>query len=192
MGRSVRGLVYVVLLVPLLFASTAVAQGVYIGGVYGSTSASIVNSYYANGFDTTSQGYKLFVGYEFMPYLGIEGAWAYLGQYATNPSVIPYAGWVNADGYSVSVVGNLPLGKVVTLYGTVGYAFWHAWLTGDARLLNLAVAYGFPLAATGSDPVYGAGLRLNFGNFAIQGGWERYDTTYVKADFYSLGARYRF
>jgi len=163
----------VLLLVGAVGAAHAGAP--YVGGAlggtdYGSNASGISGS-------GSGVGGKLFVGYQFTPYVAIEGGAVDLGHLNRDP------GRIQGDGVYADVVGRLPLNDKWALLGSIGAA---------------RIKLDTP---NGSDR--GNGLKLGLGaqydltrNVALRGEWERYQPREFgerpKIDQYTLGVHVAF
>lgn len=156
----------------------AAEPGVYFGGSVGQSNVKIDDV----DFDTTETGYKAFVGYNFLPYLGVEGGYVDFGSPSDNfgPASIE----LDLTGLEAFVVGTLPVGPV-DLFAKAGAIEIKAEL--DAK----NTVFG-DLSEDNSDLyfAYGAGAAMNFGKFAIRIEAEGYDISDVDLYFISLGATY--
>jgi hypothetical protein len=72
-----------------------------------------------SGFDSTGFGWKIFGGYRFNPYLGLEGSYADLG---SSSGGLKYA----VHSWNIAGVGRIPFGTGFFLQGKVGAAFTRA------------------------------------------------------------------
>jgi len=172
----------VVLVASLGGSRPAAAQGFYLGG---AASHAAIN---ATVVDETRNSYKFFLGYELPVFLGFEAAWVNFGKF---DGVITSAGGSTRVGYdaktaTAALTGRIPLGDLVTLYGKAGYMYWST----DVALTGTATDPHFEAGTDhGHDPFYGAGLRFNFGKFAVLGEWERYRLSDVDINAVSAGFR---
>lgn len=99
----------------------------YIGGGAGvsyydmkSEDLNTIPSVTTQGFDSTGFGWKLFGGYRFNPYFGLEGSYADLG---SSSGGLKYA----VHSWNVAGVGRLPFGASgFYMQGKVGAAFTRA------------------------------------------------------------------
>lgn len=155
--------------------STASGPGLYIGGSLGAPR-------YQDGIGGGSTGgdgvsVKGYLGYQFSPYVSVEGTLADLGH------VDGGTGRVKSRAASVDLVGTLPLNTQFSLLGRIGAA--------QVRSTTPA----------GKDD--GTGLKLGLGaeyalsrNVALRGEWERYraDLFGNKPDIdqYTVGVKYKF
>lgn len=112
-GLAVKALLGAGLLVGALGA--AQAEGYYIGGNVGQPDyrANINGSINGGGGDT---GYKLYGGYQFNRYFGLEGGYFDLGK------VSDATGNANGRGLFLDAVGTFPLTPSWSLLGSAGYS----------------------------------------------------------------------
>jgi OOP family OmpA-OmpF porin len=183
---------------PAFAAGTAHAAetGLYFGGSVGQTTAkasapvqiSSIPTFSTFHFDNNDTGYKAFVGYNFQPFLGVEGGYVDFGSPSdnTNFGFIGVNGEFDATGWEAFLVGTLPIGPV-DLFVKAG---------GIESSMDLKVHDSLGRSAKDSESnemfAYGAGVAINFGQFALRVEAEAYDVS--KLDdlyFISLGATYR-
>lgn len=165
-------------------AHTAVANpGIYIGAAYG------VASLDGENFDDDTQVLKGFVGGKFNDYIGVEAA-------ANDYGEAEGSGYESElTGYTLAVMGYLPLGDHFDLFAKFGNLWWK----------NDFTVLGYSDDVSGDEMFFGAGAQFNFGeHFALRLEWERYevelssdevgidlDTTY-DVDVASLGVVFTF
>lgn len=94
------------------------------------------------GMDNTGFAGKIFGGYRFSPYFGLEGGYADLGR-ASGPAFFSVHSW------TLAAVGRIPFGTGFNLQGKVGAAFNRAQGFVDTHyrtgvLLGAGVGYDFP------------------------------------------------
>jgi hypothetical protein len=94
------------------------------------------------GIDETGFGWKLFGGYRFSPYFGLEGSYADLGNTSGG---VKYS----VHSWNVAAVGRIPFASGFVLQGKVGAAFTRAQDFGNHYyrtnlLLGAGVGYDFP------------------------------------------------
>ncbi|MGH8640446.1 MAG: outer membrane beta-barrel protein [Burkholderiales bacterium] len=154
--------------------------------------------------DGKNTGYKIFGGYEFNPYFGVEvslvdlGKVKYSGSYLGAPVT---GGKVEVVGLNASAVGIVPVNESFSLFGKLGIFAWEASWSD--------VTGGVPTKAqdNGADLSIGAGFTFNFTkNFSARLEWERFKagggedyntgfpnlTSSAKIDFVSLGFLFKF
>lgn len=185
-------------------AVLAADSGFYIGGSIGQSklknldSTDIDTEFASLGVtssttvDDTDTGFKIFGGYRIMQYLAVEVAYADLGEATANSAITaPSLGQVvtkaNADAFTISALGILPIGENFSVFGRVGVNFWNA----DLKTSGFGVSASDD--ADGTDWVYGAGVMYNVNaNFALRGEWERYDLDGTDVDLLSAGISWSF
>jgi len=172
-----------VLAASALLAVSARAEGLYIGGNVGGS------DYRGDAIgglstDRSGTGYKLYGGYSFNPYFGLETGYADLGHFNGD------AGRLRARGLFLDAVGSYPLGYNFSVLGV---------FTGRLSQDLNASAPGGPSADSGSGTSYklGAGLQYDLSkSVALRGEWERYrfDALDTKPgiNLFSVGVNYRF
>lgn len=118
--------------------------------------------------DDKATTWKLFGGYQFNSYLGIELGISDMGDW---PASVTGLGPATAQlrVFETVLVGTWPLGQRFSVYGKAGAYQWDA-------------DYKFPAGVAGSadsngkDLTYGAGVRINFTrNTALRLEWQRYN-----------------
>ena len=150
--------------------------------------------------DNSDLGFKVFGGYQFTKYLGLEGGYAQFNNYtasgpvtgstATPPVVSAYQTEKN-NAWTLAAVGTLPLTKDFSVFGKVGADNWK-------RTTNTSVASATTRDRTSSiergvDPFYGVGVSYALmDNLTVRGEYERYDFGGPKIDFISAGMAFKF
>jgi OOP family OmpA-OmpF porin len=185
----------------------------YVGLGYGSSEADSDISNFGNDMlalghvvsnltvDDSSEGLKLFGGYNFNEYFAAELAYVDLGEVTVSfdgisndvPQMLLDAGGllpVLGDGFSVAAVGRYPFGERFAIFGKVGAYFWEADLAIDVT--GGITATGNP-TVDGTDVVYGVGGDLYLGDlFGLRLEWERYALDPNDVDFVSASVLFRF
>ena len=112
---------------PGMAADAAGGAGWYLGAGLGQST--VKENHPGNGYtidrDTHDTGYKLFGGYRFNRYFGIEGGYTDFGKEKFDwvySAVESGAGKVSANAFSVSATGRLPVGYDFALLGKLGIA----------------------------------------------------------------------
>jgi OOP family OmpA-OmpF porin len=181
----VAGIAITVALLGLGLGRVSAAQGTYLGAAW---SHAAVNE---TVIDDTKNAYKLVLGYEFEPFLGIEVGWVDFGEF---DGVITAAGGSTRVGYdaktaTAAITGRLPIRDLAALYAKAGYMFWST----DVKLTGTVSDPQFVEGKdNGRDPFYGGGLRINLGKWAVFGEWERYKLSEIDIDAISAGVRITF
>lgn len=75
-------------------------------------------------YQDNDTAYKLYVGYKYNQYLGIEGGYTNLGKYTANPTTAASSGdaTIKTDSWNLYAVGTLPLASGFSLMGKAGVA----------------------------------------------------------------------
>jgi OOP family OmpA-OmpF porin len=109
-------------------------------------------------FDANDTGYKLFASYTASNYLGIEGGYIDFG--SPDDVVGGFSGEIDASGWNLYGVGNLPLSDGVDLFAKAGIVAWEA----DSVINGVLVDTN-----DGTDLALGLGARWNSnGSFGLR------------------------
>lgn len=195
----------VLVLSGLVAASQALAQGgFYIGGSVGQSDINddvAIPSLITSGtVDGTDSAFKIYVGYQFNDYFGMDVGYVDLGKARYNGSYFgtPVTGGsVDIWGLNFSAVGTLPVGAGFAVFGKLGLFAWEATAKDTTA--------GFPFRGTeyGGDFSLGVGFSYNFTkNLSARVEWERfglgggggydYSVDLGHVDLLSFGMAYRF
>ena len=125
--------------------------------------------------DSKDTAYKLYGGYQFNPYVGLELGYDDLGK-------LEGTGNARAHGVYLDAVGTLPLSTDWSLLGRIGVVNSH---------VKTSLA-GVDSSSSGTDWKAGLGVQYNLTkNLSIRGEWERYRVkafdTKSDADLASVG-----
>jgi len=109
-------------------------------------------------FEATDTGYKIFASYEFSNHLGIEAGYIDFGE--PNDQFQGLNGEIDASGWNLYGVGNLPLTDGVDLFAKAGIVSWDADSIIDGILVD---------TEDGEDLALGFGARWNLNeNFGFR------------------------
>ncbi len=160
--------------------------------------------------DTSDQGWKLFGGYQFNRYFGLEASFATLGEYTRTGSgsgVNAISGGPAVDfstdstlelnGFGVSAVGTLPLSRQLSAFAKPGLFRWSA-------KNDIAVSQSGAGASASSVDDNGIDFQLGIGAsyrinrlWRVRAEWERYfrmgeqsTTDEADVDLFSLGVEF--
>jgi hypothetical protein len=167
--RSIK-LVCLAALALLAFPAGAVdATGVYVGAGVGSSDLAV------DGFSGNDFAYKVFAGFDFNPYIGVEGGYLNGG----SPSDRGFD--IEVDGWDLAVLGKWPVSDQFEIFARLGYVWWDAEADG----------FG---SDSGEDLMYGLGVGFDFNDqFGVRGEWERMDIEDTdRADLWTVSLLFRF
>jgi long-chain fatty acid transport protein len=171
------------------FASTFAAQGV---------TATETSS------DPTDLGIKVFAGYRFNKYLGLEGGFAQLNNFKANgTTTAPFAGTVyetdKDNVWTLAAVGTWPVTKDFSVFGKLGAGNWkritNTWVPDPASTFPCPDCNTIRTSSIdrGTNPYYGVGASYALlDNLEVRGEYERYDVGGPKVDLLSGGLAVKF
>ena len=138
--------------------------------------------------DDKGTTWKIFGGYQFNPYLGVELGLVDLGD---RPAFVSGFGVASAKFriFETLLIATLPVGERLAFYGKAGIFQWDADYEFNPPVAGSA-------DANGNDYTYGLGVRFNLTrNAALRLEWQRYDdvgdpatTGRFKADVFGVNA----
>lgn len=138
--------------------------------------------------DDKGTTWKIFGGYQFNPYLGVELGLVDLGD---RPAFVSGLGVASAKFriFETLLVGTLPVGQRLAFYAKAGVYQWDADFEFNPPVAGSA-------DANGNDYTYGLGVRFNLTrNAALRLEWQRYEdvgdpatTGRFKADVFGVNA----
>lgn len=154
--------------------------------------------------DSNDTGGKLFVGYRFNDYLGLEAAYIDFGKekFTYQDPSVHGSGNVKVSAYSMAAVGRLPLGNSFALLGKIGVA------NAQAKYNDNWSDTGVPGSTSGTKnttvPVLGIGVDYALGkSLSLRAEYEDYGkpkivedsylgTAKIKTELLSVGLAYHF
>lgn len=199
----------------IALASTAIAaqaqmadRGFYLGGSVGGAKYNSFNELCRDitgalpGFeidascdsDETVPGGKLYGGWRWNRHFAVEGGFASLGAAEGNTIIFgrDVSGEISVDALFIELVGSVPLGERVRLFGKLGVAAIDTNLKTEVFPVpaDIAVPQGTSFSKSFTEPVLGTGLEFGFTE-KLMGRleWERYDFE-DGIDFFSAGLLY--
>jgi hypothetical protein len=189
-----RKIAVAALVVAIALASPALAQkknGFSLGGSLGSARIEldgVAPDFSDFSFEGDDLGYKIYGGFRFLRFLGVEAGYVDLG----NPSYSTRLGDATLDtdfalsGWNACAVAYIPI-FLVDVFFKVGYFWWDGEIR--ARLEN-----DFDrITDSGSDLVYGIGVAVWLGPVAIRGEFEYFDVNTASTVWLaSAGVSYTF
>jgi OmpA-OmpF porin, OOP family len=156
-----------------LLASPAFAapegSGFYVGAGIGASDLS------AGGFSGNDFAFKVFGGYDFMKYVGVEAAYMDGGSPSDSGLDVDVTGW------DLAARGILPVGERGEVFAKVGWVWWDL----DAGYLG---------SDDGNDLMYGIGGGFRFTDqFGLRAEWERLDIEDTdSADLWTVSGYWKF
>lgn len=146
----------------LALADQAEDHGLYLGAAWGM--ARVEDS----DFDDDNDYGQVFVGYQILPFLGVEGAYYDFGRYGN-----AFAS-TDTEATSLAITGRLPISEMVALYANFGPVWWET-----------DVNYGsFRGSADGEDLKFGAGISLEISpNLDLHASYDWIDVDLDSDDF---------
>lgn len=176
--------------VALLFAGTATAEdtGVYVGGSVGWAylAGEGTDRIEDQDFDFSDDdvGYKLYAGWQILPFLGVEGGYVDFGEVEDTTPLTRTR--IATDGWDAFVVGNVPLG-FIDLFAKVGVIAFDSDLDFNGNNVS------FDDSESGTEAAYGVGAAFELGSFAVRGEWEYFDVDGLDdLTLLSVGLTYQF
>lgn len=157
----------------------AVADGHwFLGGAIGT--ANIDESIDGFQFDSDSTSYRVFGGYQFNNYFGLEAGYLDLGsfdeQVLVNGAIVPVS--ADADGFTFAAMGRAPVGEKLALHATVGSFFWDG-----ANMIA-----GVDDNVSDANIFFGVGLSVSLTkNMSIRGDAVRYELEEANSNVYTIG-----
>lgn len=134
-------------------------------------------------FDEDDFGYKIYAGFMFLPFLGVEGGYIDFGNPETDFSSTIVGNVdieLEADGFEGYLVGLLPLGPV-EIFAKLGMVSYD--VEG-----NIDTAFGdFSIEDDGEELAGGVGASIGLGNLKIRAEYQMYDVDGVD-DLYMISA----
>ena len=156
--------------------AVAADNGIYLGASVGQSGLEIDDFDY----DASATGYKVIAGWRFLDWLAVEGNYVDFG--SGDDRVAGTKIETEADGFSLSAVGFLPVGPV-DLFARVGAVDWSADLSSP----------GFGSGSDdGTDLTYGIGAQFRVWSLGIRAEYEMFDISDADLDMISLGVTWTF
>jgi OmpA-OmpF porin, OOP family len=172
----------IALLALVALGTPASAGTFYVGASWLSTDAEFDTA--VDNFDTDDSGWKVFAGYDFLRFLGVEASYRDLGTF--DQTIGPNSISADLSVYDAEVRGFLPIGKALELFAKVGYGNISADITTSDGITT------FSGDDTSGELLYGVGVAIKLGEgFAVRAEWEEWDVD-TSLNGFSVGASFRF
>ncbi|WP_116809089.1 porin family protein [Steroidobacter cummioxidans] len=181
-------------LLGLLSSTTVLAEiqpGFYVGAGIGSATIEFDEEVDDFRFDADDTAFKVFGGYNFNQYFAIEAAYFDGGK--PKETVVSVPGFrgdieIGTTGLIASVIGRLPIGDYVSVYGKLGYASYESELKGrvNGDVIDSATF-------DDEDVAWGAGIAFNVGpSFELRGEYDNIDMADGDFSILSVNGVYKF
>jgi OOP family OmpA-OmpF porin len=197
-----------------------VANAVAITGLPAGITPSIVGT--STGSDAWEEfddvGWKLYGGYQFNDYLGIEALYAELGSFERSAQLSGAVGLfapayleeeAEVDGFGLALVASVPLGSSFSAFGKAGVFSWETDTSGRLGIQTgticaificgpIADRQSYSVDDSGSDPMFGLGMEFAGGGWGLRLEWERFTglahgfDAEADMDLFTLGIQYQF
>ena len=191
----------------------AAEAGFYLGAGAGQANVEVDDVLGVSGanFDEDDTGFKVFGGYRFFPWLGVEAIYVDAGSPSVGGPLYPDGSGQGRLGIDVkalvaAAVFILPLGDRFELFAKPGFAYWKA---DTSVYVNDPLAGEFRVSQDDDDSAFfvgaGAGfhvsdhfgIRLEYEWFEVTPQWDEYEEEFVQeldasASFISASFVYRF
>jgi OOP family OmpA-OmpF porin len=175
-----------------------------MGNVGSTVDASLANQGVtgSTSFSGTNTAGKLFGGYQFSRYFGIEGGYSDLGQFSADSAIsapAPDSGsgtWKASNVWSLAAIGSVPIQKDFSAFGKLGLAYSKVDLSYIAPVSGATVSQ----SSSQTTPLLGLGLKYDIDkHIALRGEWERYlnlgdsgTTGRSDVNLWTVSVQYRF
>ena len=169
----------------VLLAGTGMAHaGIFFGASIGETSFQAEETNFS--LDDTADAYKVFAGFTFLKFVGVEASYVDFGNVEDEVSPGTDAE-IDATGWDVFAKGILPIGKHFDIFAKAGVVVWDT----EQTLSGVVSGSG---SNDGTDPVYGGGLTFRFAKIVgIRVEYERFDLEDTDSvDLASAGVEIKF
>lgn len=162
--------------------------GINFDGWYGGLG--IGQSHYrdvgADSANGRSEGWKVYAGYQFNRYLGIEGGYVNLNDMTATSGTVRTD--IDTDGWALAAVVSYPLTDKISVMGKLGAAY----MLADVRTKEGA-ALSVITGDDGYEPNYGVGVSYALlDNLSLRAEWERFDRKEYDIDLVSAGIAMKF
>lgn len=136
--------------------------------------------------NTRSEGWKVYAGYQFNKYLGVEGGYVNLNDMTGTQGTVTTN--IATQAWALSAVLSYPVTDKVSVMGKLGAAYMLADVDSkDGAALTVRTE------EDDYEPVYGLGVSYKlFDNMDLRAEWDRYDRSDMNIDLVSAGFAVKF
>lgn len=136
-------------------------------------------------FDAGDTSYKWLAGYSFSRYFAAEAGVIDPG--TQKDTIGAFDVTSSSDGVFVALLAKMPLGKVVSPYAKLGYAFYKGRETISTGGISSSES------ADGDDLLYGGGIEFRIGDSVrLRAEYENVDVPFAEFEIYSAVFTYQF
>jgi OOP family OmpA-OmpF porin len=141
-------------------SAQAIPPGFYVGLGLGAANDVVL--------EQNSTGVKLFGGYNFNRYIGLEIAYVNLGD---NYCCDQFGNPITQDGVSYELAGYLPISPTIDLFAKAGM---YNWTVSTSNSYYYGYTYYYS-STSGTDPVYSVGITSQLNQkFSIRGEYQNF------------------
>ena len=182
MGRTGRLAALALLATAAAAPAMAVDNGLYLGAGVGQAGIGLdeVVDGESLDFDATGTGFKLIGGWRFLDWLAVEANYLDFGSLDDEVQGVDVG--AGLDGFTVSVVGFLPIGPV-DLFARAGAFVWN----GDLEIDGVDLGDD-----DGTDLTYGVGAQFRVWSLSLRAEYERFDLGDGDPDLITVGVTWTF
>lgn len=133
-----------------------------------------------------SEGWKIYGGYQFNKYAGVEGGYVNLNDMTATTGTLRTN--VVTDAWTMAAVGTLPLTDKFSVIGKLGAAYMLATINAKTGAANTVRS-----GDDGYEPYYGVGVSYALlDNLNLRAEWERFDRKDLNIDLLTAGVTVKF
>ena len=138
------------------------------------------------GVQVRDESWKLYGGIDLVRHLGVEVTYYDFGSRTCCPNLADAGFDTRLDGYSITLVGRLPLDRV-ELFAKAGALVW------EEGGQEITIAGPRPLSSEGTGALFGVGVSVRIlENLGLRAEWETFDLGGDSASSLWLAAEIRF
>lgn len=148
--------------------------------------------------NTRTEGWKVYTGFQFNKYLGVEGGYANLNDMTASSNITAPAPApqrmitkIDANAWTLAAVGSYPLTDKFSVIAKLGAAYVLTDKTTQLSGAGVTTAAQKLSVRTGDDsyqPYYGVGVSYALlNNFKLRAEWERFDLDNYNIDLMTAG-----
>jgi OOP family OmpA-OmpF porin len=176
-------------------------QGFYAGAGAGLFGVEVSEFETGLDFDADDTGFRLFGGWQFNEYFGVEAGYGDGGTASETIGDLATFGIeadvdIDVSGFDILLTGTLPFSDTFYGYAKAGMFFWDADIAATLREddgLGGVIVTQDSASESGDDLAYGVGLGMDFSeNFGVRLEYMIYDVSDADADFLSANVLMRF